>query len=64
MTLKITCTKCGGDTRLAGIEPHQTISGVEIWTLECTRCGHIEAATPGQAGAALTLPAQNAQGLR
>lgn len=51
MTLKIKCTECGGETRLVGIEPHHKASGVDVWTLECTGCGHIDIQMP-QNGAA------------
>jgi hypothetical protein len=47
MTFKTECTKCGNPTRLVGIEPHHKIDGVDIWTFECSRCGHVEIATPG-----------------
>jgi hypothetical protein len=50
MTFKTKCTKCGGSTRLVGIEPHHKIDGADIWTFECARCGHTEIETPGLPG--------------
>jgi hypothetical protein len=52
MTFRTECTKCGGATRLVGIEPHHKVDGVDIWTFECARCGHVEIETPGLAGPA------------
>jgi hypothetical protein len=48
MTFKSKCTQCGGMFRLVGIEPHHKIGGVDIWTLECTRCGHTDVEMPRQ----------------
>jgi rRNA maturation protein Nop10 len=46
MTLQAKCTKCGGATRLVGIEPHHTAGDLDIWTLECTSCGHTDIEMP------------------
>lgn len=48
MAFKTKCIKCGGETRLVGIEPHHTVGDLDIWTLECTRCGHVGVEMPRQ----------------
>lgn len=43
MTINTACGKCGGTTRLVGIEPHAQLAGIDVWTLECGACGHLDA---------------------
>jgi hypothetical protein len=39
----ILCPRCKLEMRLLGIEPYN--SGLELFTFECTRCGHLEVRT-------------------
>ncbi|HKS64003.1 MAG TPA: hypothetical protein VJT13_20045 [Xanthobacteraceae bacterium] len=51
MTINTSCEKCGATTRLVGIEPHPRLAETDLWTFECTQCGHSEiAARPLGAG--------------
>jgi rRNA maturation protein Nop10 len=43
MTLDSRCQICGMPNRLVGIEPHHAKAHLDIWTLECTHCGSLEA---------------------
>jgi len=37
------CTKCGGITRLVGIEPHPTKAHTDLRTYECMACDALKA---------------------
>jgi hypothetical protein len=37
------CTKCGGPTRLVGIEPHPTKPYTDLRTYECVSCQALKA---------------------
>jgi len=37
------CAKCGGPTRLVGIEPHPTQMHTDLRTFECTECQALKA---------------------
>lgn len=43
------CRRCGGATRLFGIEPHQTIEQAVLRTYVCDRCDSVETALTGSA---------------
>lgn len=36
------CERCGGVTRLIGIEPHSTIERTELRTFVCTQCEAVQ----------------------
>jgi len=37
------CVKCGGSTRLIGVELHATLPRVDVFTFECEKCSALEA---------------------
>ena len=37
MTINTSCEKCGGATRLVGIEPHPRLADTDVWTFECAQ---------------------------
>jgi hypothetical protein len=37
------CAKCGGPTRLVGIEPHPTKAHTDLRTYECMACQSLKA---------------------
>jgi hypothetical protein len=39
-----TCSVCGGQTRLIGLEPHPHKPKADVLTFECNRCGAYEVA--------------------
>ena len=62
MTIDTSCEKCGGTTRLVGIEPHPRLAGTDVWTFECTSCGDSAIAARPRGTAGTTPPAKEARG--
>lgn len=60
MTINTVCGKCGGTTRLVGIEPHPRLAGTDVWTFECGSCGNSEIAAHPLGTAGMTPAAREA----
>jgi rRNA maturation protein Nop10 len=62
MPINTSCEKCGGATRLVGIEPHPRLADTDVWTFECTSCGESAIAAHPLGTAGMTPPATEAPG--
>lgn len=60
MTMNTSCGKCGGTTRLVGIEPHPRLADTDTWTFECISCGHSEVAAHPLGTGGMTPAAKDA----
>ena len=49
----IACDSCAGMLRLVGIEPHQTLTGTDLFTYACTGCDAMQVLAVPRSGPAV-----------